>query len=163
MEDRQFFAALLENKEYLAKYHEYLRMLAEEYVGGGQFEKTVENIRSSIDSLVEDDPTAFYTYYEYTAAVAMLIDTLKLRAESVLGQLDGSVPSTREGQTANPDALIDASSIAISVMGSQGGENHGGFGNRPGEDTSGNGKMPDGGMPDFGEMPGGGQRPDMPS
>ena len=163
MEDRQFFAALLENKEYLAKYHEYLRMLAEEYVGGGQFEKTVKNIRSSIDSLVEDDPTAFYTYDEYTAAVAMLIDTVKLRAESVLGQLDGSVPSTREGQTANPDALIDASSIDIPVMGSQGGENHGGFGDRPGEDTSGNGKMPDGGMPDFGEMPGGGQRPDMPS
>lgn len=128
MEDRQFFAALLENEEYLAKYHEYLRMLAEEYVGSGQFEKTVENIRASIDSLVEDDPTAFFTYDEYTAAADMLIDTVKLRAESVLGQLDGSIPSTREGQSANPDALIDASNIDISVMGSQGGRNHGGFG-----------------------------------
>lgn len=52
MEDRQFFAALLENEAYLAKYHEYLRMLAEEYVEGGQFGKTVESIRASIDSLV---------------------------------------------------------------------------------------------------------------
>ena len=92
----------------------------------------------------------------------MLIDTVKLRAESVLGQLDGSVPSTREGQTASPDALIDASGIDISVMGSQGGANRGGFGNKPDGEMPDNGEMPDGGMPDFGEMPDGGQRPEMP-
>ena len=180
MEDRQFFAALLENEEYLAKYHEYLMMLAEEYVGGGLFEKTVENIRTSIDSLVEDDPTAFYTYDKYTAAADMLIDTVKLRAESVLGQLDGTVPSTHDGQTANPDVLIDASSIDISVMDSQGGGNRGGFGGGEGEvpeipgapeapDSDMPPEIPDGNAPggfrgggEGGKMPGG-QRPEMPA
>lgn len=130
MEQRQFFAALLENEEYLATYHEYLRKLAEEYVGSGQFEETVENIRSRIDSLVESDPTSFFTYEQYDAASEMFLKTVSLRAESVLGQIEGTVPSTRDGQQENAEALIDASGIDISVMGSQGGKggNRGGFG-----------------------------------
>ena len=152
MEDRKFFASLLENEECLAKYHEYLRMLAEEYVGGGWFEKTVEGIRSSIDSLVESDPTSFYTYDEYTAAADMLEKAVKLRAESVLGQLAGTVPSTRDGQEEAPDAIIDASGIDTSVMGTQGGGNGNG------------GAMPNGGrmpkMPEGSEPPNDGQRPE---
>lgn len=142
MEDRQFFAALLENEAYLAKYHEYLRMLAEEYVEGGQFGKTVESIRASIDSLVERDPTAFYTYEEYTAAADMFVNTAKLRAESVLGQIEGSIPSTWEGQQTNPEALVDASSINISVMGTQGGNRGGNQSN----DGGGKDEMPQNGQ-----------------
>ncbi|MGN1334045.1 MAG: CotH kinase family protein [Anaerovoracaceae bacterium] len=160
MEDRQFFAALLENEEYLAKYHEYLRMLAEEYVEGGQFEKTVESICASIDSLVESDPTAFYTYEEYTAAADMLVDTAKLRAESVLGQIEGSIPSTWEGQQSDSEALIDASGIDISVMGTQGGNRDGNQANDAGgkEETPPNDQMP-GDNSTQPEMPGGGQTP----
>ena len=40
-----------------------------------------------------------------------------LRAESVKGQLNGSIPSTEAGQSADGVALIDASSITISDMG----------------------------------------------
>ena len=43
-----------------------------------------------------------------------------LRAESIRGQLDGSIPSTSEGQTADSSALIDASHLTVSDMGSQG-------------------------------------------
>ncbi|MBR4413122.1 MAG: CotH kinase family protein, partial [Lachnospiraceae bacterium] len=82
----QFFDALLENEEYLAKYHEYLDMLVEEYVNGGRFDEVYSRIRSQIDSLVEEDPTAFYDYDEYETAAETLYETIKLRAESIRGQ-----------------------------------------------------------------------------
>lgn len=55
----------------------------------------------------------------------MLYDTIKLRAESIDGQLDGSIPSTEEEQKKDSFALVDSSSIDISVMGTM---NHGGPG-----------------------------------
>ena len=119
-----FFDALLENEEYLARYHEYLNELVENYVNGGEFEKTYERIRSQIDSLVETDPTAFYTYEEYDQAAQLLYQVVNLRAESVEGQLDGTIPSTDDGQQENSSSLIDGSDIDLSIMGtmSQGGE-----------------------------------------
>lgn len=117
LSDRQFFAALLEQEEYLERYHEYYRQLVEEYIDGGVFEETYSRIRGQIDSLAESDPTAFYTYEEYDAAAQMLYNTVLLRAESIRGQLNGVIPSTNEGQKADSSALIDASSINIEVMG----------------------------------------------
>jgi spore coat protein CotH len=121
-ESTDFFNGLLENEEYLAQYHEYLRQLCEEYVQGGRLDSLMTRIHSQIDELVETDPTAFYTYDEYTEASDMLYETVKLRAESILGQLDGTIPSTDEGQKANPDALLDASSIDIECMGTMMGD-----------------------------------------
>ena len=116
-EDRQFFMSLLENEEYLEQYHEYLRQLTDEYVGGGIFENTLSRITSQIDDLVESDPTSFYSYTEYKSAVEMLKETVSLRAESIRGQLDGTIPSTRSGQEEDASALIDSSSIDLNVMG----------------------------------------------
>lgn len=130
----QFFDALLENEEYRAKYHDYLAKLVDEYVFGGGFDETYTRIRAQIDALVETDPNALYTYAEYTAAAEMLYNTVRLRGESVRGQLDGSIPSTDAGQRADASALVDASSIDISVMGTMmGGGGRGGDrgGDRP--------------------------------
>lgn len=113
----QFFDALLEREEYLELYHEYLRQLAQEYVLDGHFQKLYEQIRSRIDELVRTDPTAFYSYEEYEAGAEMLRQTVMLRAQSVCGQLDGRIPSTDEGQRENDSALLDASQIDVSVMG----------------------------------------------
>ncbi|MBP5623763.1 MAG: CotH kinase family protein [Lachnospiraceae bacterium] len=112
-----FFDVLLENEEYLAKYHEYLNMLVEEYVESGRFEAVYNRIRSQIDSLVKTDPTAFYNYDEYEAAAEMLYKTILLRAESIKGQLDGTIPSTDDGQREDSSAFVDASGIDVSVMG----------------------------------------------
>lgn len=132
-----FFDALLENAEYLEKYHEYLNDLVEKYVNGGEFEKNYNRIRGQIDELVEEDPTAFYTYEEYDQAAQLLCQVVKLRAESVKGQLDGTIPSTDDGQKENSSLLIDSSDIDLSIMGtmSQGGER--GFQNdkMPGEEV----------------------------
>ena len=144
-----FFDALLENEEYLEQYHAYYRQLVEEYVDGGRLEETYNRIRSQIDSLVETDPTAFYSYEEYEAAAEILYETVLLRAESAEGQLDGTIPSTEEGQRADSSVLIDASSIDLSVMGSMMGGGGGGRGgqmdgqqpgNEPGAAPAENGK-----------------------
>ena len=116
-----FFDALLENEEYLARYHEYLNELVEKYVNGGEFQKTYERIRSQIDDLIAEDPTAFYSYEEYEAAAQMLCEVVKLRAKSVSGQLDGTIPSTDDGQQADSSSLIDGSDIELSVMGTMSG------------------------------------------
>ena len=113
-----FFNALLENEEYLEQYHGYLNELVEKYVNGGEFEKTYERIRSQIDDLVGNDPTAFYSYEEYEEAANMLIEVVQLRAKSVSGQLAGTIPSTDEGQQQDSSNLIDGSDIDLSVMGS---------------------------------------------
>ena len=113
----EFFDALLEDEEYLAKYHEYLRQLTEGYVFGGKFEETYGRIRNQIDALVKTDPTALYSYEEYEAGADMLYSTVMLRAESIQGQLDGAIPSTDEGQKEDNAYLVDASAIDIDAMG----------------------------------------------
>ncbi|MBO4325471.1 MAG: CotH kinase family protein [Lachnospiraceae bacterium] len=120
----KFFDKLLENEEYLAKYHEYLRQLVEEYVYGGRFEEVYQRIRSQIDSLVETDPTAFYSYEDYVKAAEILYQVINLRAQSIDGQLNGTIPSTDTAQNGNKTTFVDASGIDAKAMGSF---NMGGF------------------------------------
>ena len=57
----------------------------------------------------------------------------ELRVQSVLGQLDGTIPSTTDGQSGDDSNLINASDISISDMGSMnmGGGPGGGPGGSP--------------------------------
>ena len=55
---------------------------------------------------VEKDPTKFCTYEEFETGAATLSEFCLLRAESVRGQLDGSIPSDSDGQSADSTALI---------------------------------------------------------
>ena len=111
-----FFDSLLEDETYHSQYYAYLRQLVSEYIDGGGFDAFYERVRSQIDALVETDPTAFYTYEEYLTAAETLYRVVKLRGQSIQGQLDGTIPSTTEKQRES-DALIDASSLDLSVMG----------------------------------------------
>lgn len=129
LEARPMIGKLLEVEEYKEQYHAYLDELISGYFESGQFEKTITEIESLISPYVENDPTAFYTYDEFKTAVSNLKEFCLLRAESIRGQLDGTIPSTEEEQENNEDALIDASSVSIQAMGTQGGGNKGG-GNR---------------------------------
>ncbi|MCR5356402.1 MAG: CotH kinase family protein [Lachnospiraceae bacterium] len=151
-----FFDALLENEEYLEIYHGYLRQLAEEYVEGGRFEEVYNRIRNQIDELVKTDPTAFYSEEEYEAAAEMLYKTVTLRAESIIGQLNGTIPSTDEGQKADSSSFIDASDIDTSVMGSfnMGGVKEGEEGKRRGGRTKAGEAVGNRMRPSFGEMQG---------
>ena len=57
-------------------------------------------------------------YEEYDEAANLLVEVVQLRAESVSGQLDGTIPSTDEGQQQDSSSLIDGSDIDLSIMGS---------------------------------------------
>ena len=123
-----FFDTLMEDETYHSQYYTYLQQLVSEYIDGGGFDAFYERVRSQIDELVETDPTAFYSYDEYLTAVDTLYQVVKLRGQSIQGQLDGAIPSTEEAQRSS-DALVDASTLDISVMGSMNtGGGGGGFG-----------------------------------
>ena len=108
--------AMLADEECLALYHEYLRQLSEEYALGGGLEETLERIYSQIDELVKTDPTSFSTYEEFESAMSSLKEAVQLRAQSVLGQLAGEIPSTRDGQSAEPDKLLDTDDADFSGL-----------------------------------------------
>ena len=120
MEERPLLGKLLEVPEYLELYHEYLQQIVDEYFNNGLFEQTVDSLNILISSYVEKDPTAFYDYDAYQTAVVELKELGILRAESVEGQLDGVIPSTSEGQSADSSKLVDASGVDLSALGSMG-------------------------------------------
>ncbi len=134
----KLFDFVLQNEEYKARYHEYYNKLVNEYLYGGKFEETFNRIRTQIDSLVETDPNSMYTYDEYLKGVEVLYDAVMLRAESVKGQLDGTIPSTAEAQSADSSKLVDASHLNLSDLGQFMMGGGGGFGGNKG----GNSQMP---------------------
>ncbi len=113
----EFFDTLMENEEYHARYYGYLKQLVEEYIDEGGFESFYRRTRNQIDSLMEQDPTAFYSYEEYEEAVDTLYEIVRLRGQSIGGQIEGTIPSAEEEQR-DSDTLIDASHLDLSVMGS---------------------------------------------
>ncbi|MBR5090732.1 MAG: CotH kinase family protein [Ruminiclostridium sp.] len=138
MSDRPMIAWIFGNEEYTQKYHEILSQLVE----NTDFEGLVNSTYEMIAGYVSKDPTKFCTYEDFEKGVSAIREFCTLRAESVKGQLDGTIPSTTSGQSADSSALIDASGLSVSDMGGMGGGNggggFGGFGGgngRPGRDS----------------------------
>lgn len=144
LEERPLLNILFENEEYTELYHSYLQNLVEGYFGSGHFEETINRLDALISDHVKNDVSAFYTYDQYQAAVDTLRAFGKLRAESIKGQLEGTIPSTSEGQSADSSQLIDASGITMSTMGSQGGGGGGAGGNQGGPTQGGPGATQEG-------------------
>ncbi len=134
MEDRPLLNQLLTNDEYLALYHEYFDDFISGYFESGRFEAEFDRVVGLISSYVQNDANAFFTYDEFVAGAQTLKEFCLLRAESIRGQLDGNIPATTEGQSADSESLIDASSITISAIGTMGGGMGGnGFGGGKGD------------------------------
>lgn len=128
-DSRPMWSMLAANAEYLERYHTYFNSLLTDYFESGRFSEEIDALYDMIRPYVEKDPTAFVTVEEFDTAVETLKAFCLLRAESIRGQLDGTIPSTAEGQEADGSSLIDASEITISAMGSMRG---GGGGQRGG-------------------------------
>lgn len=111
-----FFDTLLGDEEYHEQYYEYMQQLVDEYLLGEGFTKFYNRTRQQIDELVKNDPNALYTYEEYEEALEILCEVINLRGQSIDGQINGTIPSTATVQN-NSEALIDASHIDLSVMG----------------------------------------------
>ena len=121
MSDRPMVSWIFDNEEYTEIYHK----LFSEFIESTDFSKLVSDTAELIDEYVEKDPTKFCTYEEFEKGVETMKQFCTLRAESVKGQLDGSVSSTSDGQKADSSALIDTGDLDTSDMGSM---NNGGFG-----------------------------------
>lgn len=118
MDERPLLNQLLSNEEYLEQYHQYFAEFISGYFDSGQCSETIDAAVALISEYVKEDPTAFCTYQEYQEGVSVLKQFCDLRAQSISGQLDGSIPATTDGQTVQPATLIDASSLDVSAMGS---------------------------------------------
>ena len=118
MEDRPLINRLLEEDEYLERYHSYLRDIVEGYFESGLYESTISALDTKINQYVNNDSSAFYTYEQYETSLPHLIELGRLRAESIKGQLHGTIPSTSGGQNVDSSSLIDASSVNLPALGS---------------------------------------------
>lgn len=117
LESRPMLAWIFSNAEYTQLYHQYFKELIENYFSNGYFEKWIDSTQEMIAPYVEKDPTKFCTYEEFEKGVSALKELCTLRAESINGQLNGTIPATAEEQTENSSSLIDASTITVADMG----------------------------------------------
>ena len=114
---RTFFMKLLANETYKARYYHYLNVLCKEYINGGEFAKTLSTIENEIGEIAGTEANAFYTNEQFHKAKQTLQLVLERRAASVLGQIEGTVPSTWEGQKALPQKLINSDDINLQDLG----------------------------------------------
>ena len=127
VDSRPMLAWIFSSEEYTQLYHQYFSQFLAEWFDSGTFAKVFQQVVDLITPYVEKDPTKFCTTEEFQAGVEALEDFCLLRAQSVQGQLEGTIPSTDDGQSADSSSLVDASSVDISAMGTM---NNGGGGQR---------------------------------
>ncbi|MDO4796566.1 MAG: CotH kinase family protein [Coriobacteriales bacterium] len=153
---------IFSDEQYTQAYHE----LYQQFLNEVDVQAIIDQTEALIAPFVERDPSKFCTYEEFQTGVDTLRAFCDLRSQSVQGQLDGTIPSTEEGQQEDSSALVDASSIELSSMGSMG--NNGGGPQQGGspkqDDSSGQGgdqQQGDDSQKDDGQQPDGNfARPD---
>lgn len=126
--DRPMAGWITASDESLALYHEKYQQFIDTVFTSGWFESEFDRVSAMIAPYVEKETRAFYSYEEFQTAADTLKTFCLKRAQSVQGQLDGSIPATSAAQQGS-DALIDASELSITAMG---GMNNGKDGDRGG-------------------------------
>ena len=138
MSDRPMVAWIFQNEEYTELYHNTYRQLVE----GVDIDGIIASAYSLIKPYVEKDPSKFCTVEEFEKGVETLRAFCELRTESVLGQLNGTIPSTRDEQSKDSSSLVKVTGLNLGDMGSMGRGGFGGgdrnnpFGNRGNQSNS---------------------------
>lgn len=122
IDSRPMLAWIFNSEEYTELYHQYFNEFIEQYFDSGRFASLIDSTKTMIAPYVESDPTKFCTYEEFEKGVSTLTDFCLRRAESIRGQLDGTIPATADGQAQDSSTLIDAGGLAIPDMGTMGNE-----------------------------------------
>ena len=128
--DRPMVDWIFSDESYTKLYHEYYNAFVAQFFDSGWLEALITDTATLIAPYVKKDPTKFCTYEQFLVGADTIKEYCRLRAESVRGQLDGSIPSTSAGQSANSEALVDTTGLNLSDMGtmSMGGKRN--FGER---------------------------------
>ena len=125
-DSRPLVGWIFSDEKALEDYHETYSRFVSECIENGWLESEINRVQGMITPYLERDSSAFYSMDDFEKAVNTLQSFCAKRGESIRGQLDGTIPSTTNGQR-NSSALIDASGISIMSMGSMNGMG-GGFG-----------------------------------
>ena len=136
LEDRPMIAWIFRSQEYTDLYHQYYAQFIEELFDSGSCQALIDSTFALIAPYAAEDPTMFCTYEEFEQGVEALRTFCALRAESVRGQLAGTVPSTSQGQAEHSASLVDASGLTLSAMGSMSGDGGGPGGFQPRQDAA---------------------------
>ena len=139
--DRPMLAWIFQNEEYTELYHKYFAELISTVFDSGDFVQEFDSVVQMISPYVESDPTKFCTCEEFETGAQTLREFCLKRAESISGQLDGSIGSTSDTQKSS--TLIDAGSLKISDMGTMGSEGGGDGGDGGNGNGGGNNAPPD--------------------
>ncbi len=117
IDSRPMLAWIFSNEEYVEQYHHYFSEFISEYFDSGYFTDMIDSLSEMISPYVKKDPTKFCTYQEFQEGAAILKEFCILRAKSISGQLNDSIPSTDTEQAQDDSSLIDGSLLSISAMG----------------------------------------------
>jgi spore coat protein CotH len=134
-ESRPLWNAIVSNEEYLKAYEECYDQLLSAFFESGSCASEIARVKKMIASCVKNDPSAFYTYKEFEAAVSALTLFCEKRAESIRRQLSGRLGKT--SGTQNEADMVSADGLDMSKMGTMG------MGGDPGQA----GQPPQGGFP----------------
>lgn len=107
----------MQNDTYFAQYHSYFDELISDYFESGLFETETARVLELISPYVKKDPTAFCSYEDFLQGASTFYDFCALRAESIRGQLDGTLPSTIQEQLDFSGKYIDAGDVWLPDMG----------------------------------------------
>lgn len=139
LDSRPMVGWIFSNGEYTSTYHSLYAQFLKEV----NLQALIDETSELIAPYVQKDSTAFYSYEEFQSGVAALKSFCNLRSESITGQLNGTIPSTKDGQSADSSSFVDGSALDLSDMGSMGGMGAGGQGGPgggfPGGQAGGNG------------------------
>ena len=127
VESRPMLAWIFADEKYTELYHQYFSEFLSQYFISGEFEKMIDTVSEMIAPYVEKDPTKFCSYEEFQEGVSTLKTFCTLRAESIQGQLDGTISSTgtaqqfpSEEQQTEAFEGVEAGDLAIEAMGTMG-------------------------------------------
>lgn len=109
VEERPMLRVLLESEEGRTLYHQYLQQLLQLWFESGRMETEIRTLAEMIRPWVEQETISIYTFDEHKQAVESIEKFTAYRAESVRGQLSGTIPSTWEAQESHPELLPDYS------------------------------------------------------
>ncbi|MBR0484539.1 MAG: CotH kinase family protein, partial [Oscillospiraceae bacterium] len=115
MQNRPLVNVLFSNPETLEQYHEILDEMLNTCFENGKYEKLYQQACEQIRPYVEKNLT-FYTPEQFGKGSQAMQYYLTYRAESIRGQLDGTIPPTSEGQKAHPETLIQPEGLNLTDL-----------------------------------------------
>lgn len=117
MKNRPLYHNVMKNDRYFARYHALFDQLIAGYFESGYFADFVRRTQQMIAPYVADDPTAFCSYDDFLKGAETITSFCLLRAQSVRGQLEGTVPSTIREREEGLGEWIDASGLWLPDLG----------------------------------------------